>query len=106
MTDWARCNFDGRPLSPGDARQVRDFMATLSARKADRGIHWRELVEDGLPGWAPVYPAARPGAYWREWHCAPPLIRQAWRVPPGGEEWAEPGQDGLPVRRIYQIELA
>lgn len=96
MTNWARCNFDGRPMSPGDAEQVRNFLATLDARKADRGIHWRELVVDG----------DSPGPYWREWHTPPPLIRQAWRVAPGGEEWHGSGEDGLPVRCIYAIELA
>jgi hypothetical protein len=106
MTDWARCNFDGRPMSPGDAEQVRNFLATLDARKADRGVHWRELADARDGYWPPQSSQAAEGPYWREWHCPPPLTRQRWRVAPGGEEWHGPGEDGLPVRCIYAIELA
>jgi hypothetical protein len=93
MTGWARCNFDGRPLSPEDAAVMRDFAATLRARKDDRAVQWRELVE-GEP----------PGTYWREWHCPQPLIRQSWR--PVHAQWGPPGEDGIPVWQVFEIELA
>ena len=96
MTDWARCNFDGRPASPGDQRAIGDFAAFLSARKAgDRALQWLELAQ-----------AENGGPYWRAWYCRQPPLRRAWRVAPGGEEWSGPGPDGLWTRAIYAIELA
>ena len=58
-------------------------------------LHWRQYV-DANP---------RTGPYWLEWYCPPPPLRRSWRALPGQEEWTEP-EDGLPVRRVYAIELA
>jgi hypothetical protein len=60
-------------------------------------IYWRERVDGADLG---------PGSYWREWYCPVPPPHRPWRVLPGCEEWDPPGEDGLPVRRIYAIELA
>jgi hypothetical protein len=93
---WARCNFDGRPLSAGDEAQMRNFAATLEARKDDRSVQWIELADA----------AGEAGSYWRAWHCRQPPLRRAWRPVPGREEWTGPGPDGLLTRHIYEIELA
>lgn len=93
---WARCNFDGRPLSPGDMRKAADFRAYLAARKDHPGLQWLELADaDG-----------EAGPYWRAWYCQVPPLSCAWRVVSGREEWAGPGPDGLQTRHIYEIELA
>lgn len=84
---YARCNFDGRPMHPEDARVVEAFTETLRARAggARPGLRWRERRQD---------------AYWQEWYCEPPQPRDLFRVT--HEEWAE--ENGQPVRRIYAIE--
>jgi hypothetical protein len=89
---WARCNFDGRPASPGDAAVMRDFTATLAARKDDPTVQWRELIE-GEP----------PCTYWRQWHCAGPLAGETWR--PVHAQWGEPGPDGIPVWQVFRIGI-
>jgi hypothetical protein len=91
---WARCNFDGRPLHPGDARIARDFALWLEARKVNRDLQWRELVQ---------HPE---GSYYRDWYCPMPPLRRAWRIAPGGDEWIGPGPDGLWTQSIREIELA
>jgi hypothetical protein len=94
MTNWARCNFDGRPVSPGDQKVISDYAAFLSARKAgDRALQWLELAQ-----------AENGGPYWRAWYCRQPPLRRAWRVT--DYEWAGPGPDGLWTQRIRAIELA
>lgn len=93
MASWARCNFDGRALSPGDERALRDFGVTLLLRETDPGLRWCELVRK----------TGEDGPYWRKWYCPQPGIRQVWRAV--RQDWAEPGKDGLPVRRIYEIEI-
>jgi len=85
---YARCNLDGRPLSPGDAKAIRDFAETLRASKADPAVRWAELVE-GEPA----------GTFWRYWYCAPSLV-------PGRDQrdlrgqWDRAAPDGIPVWRI------
>jgi hypothetical protein len=93
MTGFARCNLDGRPLSPADERAILDFGVTLLLRQADKDLQWCELVSA----------RGQDGPYWRKWYCPQPGIRQVWRAV--RQEWAEPGEDGLPVRRIYEIEI-
>lgn len=90
---WARCNLDGRTLSPGDQRALADFAETLRASKADPAVRWAELVE-GEP----------PGTFWRVWHCSPPAS-------PGQDQrdfrgqWDQPAPDGIPVWRIDEIQV-
>lgn len=90
---YARCNFDGRPLSPGDAAVAGNFREFLRVRAAELGLRWCEQFKG---------PYGR-GPYWVYWFCEPPVPRALWRTV--REEWDISG-DGLPVRRIYEIEVA
>jgi hypothetical protein len=83
---YARCNLDGRPVHPGDAKIITDYAATLVHLRTKPGLHWREK-QDG---------------YWQEWYCSPPLPGQLYRVV--HEEWVT--EDEQLIRRIHEIELA
>jgi hypothetical protein len=88
---------DGTVLRGGDAigyHAERDLRATLAACAADPSVRWRELAGLGNGG---------AGAYWQEWHCEPPPPGQGFWVT--SQDWVT-DKGGLPVRRIYEIELA
>src|SRR5580692_5955539 len=85
---YARCNLDGRPVSPGDRRAIADFAETLRAVKTDPTVRWCELVE-GEP----------PGTFWRYWHCPPPVVPEQDQRDLRGQ-WDKPAPDGIPVWRI------
>lgn len=117
---WARCNFDGQPVHPDDQAVLDRFRRWLAMTK-DEQKHaarddpdWQEflgITRATLLRAGPVLrqesgTAGEHGPYWLEWYCYPPPIRTSWRVLPGGEEWAEPGENGRAVRRIFTIELA
>lgn len=115
LTSYARCNFDGRPLSPGDQAVVDRFARWLAMSKAERlaaarnDLEWRAWLgithaDLRLAGYVhrELTPDAAAGdPYWTEWYCEPPATGQRYRVPPGEEE-----RDGFePVRRVYAIEV-
>lgn len=104
MSSWARCNFDGRPVSPGDQSVMAEFRQFLELRGRFAGdgpsLQWRQLRDDS--GEDP---------YWEEWYC---------EVPPAGasyvvvlQDWAGPEDDAravscgpkYPVRRIFQVRM-
>jgi len=91
---WARCaGFDGRAVSPGDAKIIRDYAAFLAARESDPLLQWLELAgaHDG-------------GQFWRAWYCPQPPPGRLFRVI--GSEWVGSGLDGFWTQRILSIELA
>lgn len=96
---WARCNHDGRPLSPGDQAAVDEFRQLLAARAGAPPLYWRELRGEHLEN----------GPYWEEWYCPVPPVTMSYCVIRG--EWIEPGDDvravscgpAYPVRRIFEI---
>jgi len=83
--EYARCNFDGRPVHPEDAKVIDAFRATLAAREggARPGLRWREQMD----------------GYVLEWYCEPPRPSHRFRV--NREEWDT--ENGQPVRRVYEI---
>lgn len=96
MNQYARCNFDGRPVSPGDQAVMDEFREFLAQRgrfaTGQLPLHGRQL-RDG-PG---------EETYWEEWYCQVP--------PPGAsyavvlQDWTGPADDGHPVRRIFQVRM-
>lgn len=109
---YARCNFDGRPLSPGDQRLADRFAAWLGMTDAEKkrvarnDPEWQEflgITRETLRRAGPVLREHSEG-YWTEWYCEPPETGQRFRVRPGGDEWDQPtGPE--PVRRIFEIEV-
>jgi hypothetical protein len=116
MTRWARCNFDGQPMSPGDAAIISRFADWLAMPPAERASaarndpDWQEFL--GITRESLLRAGPRPervlrerrddgyGPYWQEWYCEPPGPGQHYRV--SSQEWGF--VDREPVRRIYAIE--